>query len=535
MGRNFFILFCLAAFSCFGTDLFDEMSLEEKVGQVLMVHVLGDETSEEAKRLVQGVKVGGIIYYNWANGLTPPLQVKKLSTGLQELARKNRSGLPLLIAADQEGGIVARLQEGFSIFPGNRALAATGDADLAEKAAFAMGEELRAVGVNMNLAPVVDVNCNPRNPVIGVRSFGGDAETVAAFGKKALDGYKQAQVIATLKHFPGHGDVGVDSHEDLPVVYKSQKELEKVELFPFAALALEAEAIMTAHLLVPALDPQHCSTLSQKTLNYLRETIGFQGVIVSDSLVMKGVLTKCSSVDEAAIKALEAGCDLLILGGRLLTEDLQNVELTADDIERVHSSIVKAIKEGRLSEERLDQAVKRVLALKKSSIKEAPFEDLSKAVRTKKHLALAEKIASSSLEVIEKNGGRISQLREKKVCVIAPSLLQDVLSKSSLLGIGKSTGVYFFKGLNPSDAEIEAAKKEAEFADVVLICSYNAWKSPSAIELTTSLLEMDKPSIVLVVRDPLDSSLFPQVDLIIQSFSPTLPSMQAMYDRLIKK
>lgn len=334
------------------------MSLEDKVGQLLMVSFHGEVANEDAKALIQEVKVGGIIYYNWSNGLHSPEQVRNLSAGLQDLAE-----IPLLIATDQEGGVVTRLTDGFTRFPGNKTLGESGDPSLAYAAALTMGQEMLAVGINMNLAPVVDVNSNPRNPIIGERSFGESPETVIAFGKKGLDGYRQAGVIATLKHFPGHGDTAVDSHKDLPVVLKSIEELKQVELAPFAQLAEKAPAIMTAHLLVPALDPDHCSTLSAKTLFYLRNEIGFQGVIISDSLVMQGVLKECPTVDAAAIAALNAGCDILLLGGRQLIGE-SRVELTVVDIKRIHTALIQAVQEGQISEERLDQAVGRVLALK---------------------------------------------------------------------------------------------------------------------------------------------------------------------------
>ncbi len=309
-----FAVFCMSSACCFGSDL--PLSLEEKVGQVLMVHFYGQTANDDAKALIQDIQVGGIIYYNWSNGLTSPEQVRTLSQNLQNLAANTPKSIPLLIAADQEGGAVARLR--FTPFPANRTVGETGDPNLAEAVALAMGQQLQAVGINMNLAPVVDVDSNPNNPVIGTRSFGNNPKWVAAFGKKSLDGFKQAQVIATLKHYPGYGDVAIDPHQDLPVLNKSKEELEQVELLPFAKLAPFADAIMTAHILVPALDPENCSTLSEKTLRYLRDVIGFEGVVVTDSLVMRGVLKTCHSVDEAAICALNAGCDLLILGGRLL-------------------------------------------------------------------------------------------------------------------------------------------------------------------------------------------------------------------------
>lgn len=385
-------LFCLCS-PCFGSDTLQQLSLEEKVGQLLMVHFRGEVANEEAKTLIQDTKVGGIIYYNWSNGLHSPEQVRALSEGLQELAR-----VPLLIAVDQEGGVVVRLNSGFTKFPGNRAIGEVGETRLAEAAAFAMGQELQAVGINMNLAPVVDVNSNPRNSVIGARSFGKQPELVSALGKGALKGYKDAQIIATLKHFPGHGDTAIDSHEELPIIHKSKKELEQVELLPFAQLAPFADAIMTAHILVPALDGENCSTISEKTLNYLRNTIGFQGVIVSDSLVMEGVLNKCHTVDEAAILALKAGCDVLILGGKLIVGEHAGLELTIRDIQRIHGSIVKAVKSGRISEAMVNQAVQRILDLKKRYIvpgmKGLP---LSEAVNTAAHRAIAQEITSLAL------------------------------------------------------------------------------------------------------------------------------------------
>jgi len=340
------------------------MSLEEKVGQLLMVHFQGEEANEDARTLIQEAKVGGIIYYNWCNGLHSPAQIQALSAGLQKLTQSNPNPIPLLIAVDQEGGVVARLTNGFTKFPGNKALGETSDPDLAKKAALTMGLEMRAVGINMNLAPVVDINSNPRNPVIGARSFGDNAETVLKFAEQALNGYKEAHIIATLKHFPGHGDTAVDSHEDLPIVHKSKEELEQMELLPFAKLAASSEAIMTAHILVPAFDRNNCSTLSETTLNYLRQTIGFQGVIVSDSLVMEGVLKRCQSVDEAAIQALKAGCDILILGGKLIDGERAGFELKVSDVMRIHSSIIKGVKEGRISEGRVSQAAAKILNLK---------------------------------------------------------------------------------------------------------------------------------------------------------------------------
>ena len=402
----------------------ETLTLEEKAGQVLMAHFRGEVPNENAKALICDTKVGGVIYYNWSNGLHSPEQVQDLSFGLQKLSQENRLPIPLFIAADQEGGVVTRLKQGFTIFPGNKTIGDTGDPNLAEAVAFAIGEELQGVGININLAPVVDVNINRLNSVIGIRSFGSDPETVVAFGEKALNGYKQANIIATLKHFPGHGDVKIDSHKDLPTIHKSIEELEQVELLPFAKLASSADMIMTAHLLVPALDQENCSTLSEKTLTYLRDTIGFKGVIITDSLVMKGVLKQCPTVDEAAIQALNAGCDMLLLGGRQLVNSQANFELAVRDIQRIYYAIVNAVRSNCISEERLNQAVEKILKLKERYLEGKNFESrpgLLLLVNTPGHRELAQKVVSlapkiPSLTVSPENANKIGERIWKNEC-----------------------------------------------------------------------------------------------------------------------
>lgn len=216
----------------------------------------------------------------------------------------------------------------------------------------------------MNLAPVVDINSNPNNPVIGSRSFGNNADSVTLFAKYALQGYREAGIITSLKHFPGHGDVVVDSHQELPIIHKTKQQLEQLELLPFYQLADRADTIMTAHILLPALDSQNCATLSKNILtDLLREEIGFQGVIISDSLVMQGLLNNCSCIEEAAIPAVNAGCDLLILGGRQLQAQ-SNLELSVERIKKIHCALLQAVQTGIISKQRLERAVQRILNLK---------------------------------------------------------------------------------------------------------------------------------------------------------------------------
>ena len=393
---KFLILICLFTTVCEGSSLLQKMTLEEKVGQLLMVHFNGEAANEDARFLVQDLHVGSIIYYNWANGLHSPLQVRQLSDGLQKLTQNNRLVIPLFIAVDQEGGKVARLTEGFTIFPGNKALSMAGDKNLAAQCALAMGEEIRAVGINMNLAPVVDVNSNPKNPVIGSRSFGDSPIVVTNFAKKALEGYHQAGIITTLKHFPGHGDVETDSHHDLPIIKKTKEMLNEVELVPFSQLANDTDAIMTAHIMVPAIDSQNCATLSKNCLDILREEMGFNGVIISDSLVMEGLLKNCSCIEDAAIRAINAGCDILILGGKQLLGAHARLELTVADVKKIHQNLCDAVKQGQIKESRLNQSVQRILDLKEryelSERAYRVFDGTELIVSTDEHQALAEKI-----------------------------------------------------------------------------------------------------------------------------------------------
>lgn len=382
---------CACSIPCFPSYNIKNMSIEEKVGQIMMVHFRGKTINDEAKALIQDIKVGGFIYYTFANGLSSPKQIQTLSLQLQALAT-----IPLLIATDQEGGKVTRLKDGFTKFPGNAAIGLTADPTLAMEAAIVMGEEMHAVGINMNLAPVVDINSNINNPVIGNRAFGNCPKTVVDFGVQALKGFKKANVITTLKHFPGHGDTSEDSHVSLPINNKTMQQLEEMELIPFATL--ESDVIMTAHMLVPSFDKEHCSTLSFKTLNFLRQNLRFKGVIISDSLVMEGVLKKCLTVENAASQALQAGCDILLLGGRQLN-GTSSLELKFNDIQRIHKSIVKSIKDNKNLESRLNDAVEKILDLKEKYLCVQHYQksqDLNLLINTLEHQELALKIETLS-------------------------------------------------------------------------------------------------------------------------------------------
>ncbi len=387
-----YFLFCLVFLRLYSLEVSD-LTLEEKIGQLLIVKFYGNERNQESDRLIQQAHVGGFIYYTWANELTSAAQVKKLSGGLQASSK-----IPLFLSVDQEGGRVNRLNQGFTAFPDNATIAETKNQALAEEVAFDIGQELRAVGINMNFSPVVDVNINPDNPVIGRRSFSPDPKIVAAFGAKALEGYRKANVIAVLKHFPGHGDVTVDSHHGIPIVAKKIEDLRSVEWYPYFQLVKDAPAIMTAHIIEKAIDPSQIATFSPAVINkLLRDEIGFKGVIITDSLAMEAVYLSSSSLQEAALKALQAGHDVLCLGGKLLVGQHEGYEVTADDMIAMHRYLVNAVRQGKISEARINQSVQRVLNLKNNYLL------FSKTPEVKFNLAEHQALADKILKLTSKN------------------------------------------------------------------------------------------------------------------------------------
>lgn len=373
------------------TDLTDE----ELVGQLLMVSVKAEEVNEDARILINELHVGGIIYYTFNNGLHSAEQVTKLSDGLQELAAQTRTKVPLILAIDHEGGRVHRFEKNLTKFPPAFAYGIINDPELTKQCAQAMGQELRAVGITMNLAPVVDVMSNPNNPIIGTRSFGTTPETVITHAGAFIEGLHDARIATCIKHFPGHGDTTTDSHTTLPVIQKSIQELSSCELAPFYALANNTDSIMSAHLLIPALDKNTCSTLSAQTLDLLRTRAGFKGIIITDSLVMQGVLEYTQgNVAQAAINSFKAGCDILLIGGRCLVGSTTH-EATGETIKSIHETLVDALQSGDISRERVKTSVSRILALKQAYTSVSPVP-----VDYEEHRNLASMVAQRAQAVL---------------------------------------------------------------------------------------------------------------------------------------
>ncbi len=323
------------------------MTQREKIGQLFMVGFTGMSVTPDLAEFLKEYKPGGMILF--ARNLESIGQIVELTNDLQRCSPKS----PLLISIDQEGGRVSRLPKGFTIFPPCEVLGRCNSSELAYAAAATIAKELLAVGINMNMAPVLDVNSNPDNPVIGDRAFGSTPEIVGELAVLTAAGLQDNQVVACGKHFPGHGDTMTDSHKELPVVDASRERLEAVELPPFRrAVASGVATMMTAHVLYKSLDPRLPATLSPLIItNLLREELRYDGVVLTDDLEMRAIVDHYG-VGDASVRALHAGCDVL-----LICKDREREVAAFEAVE-------KAVASGAISTERLDQSVGRIQRLK---------------------------------------------------------------------------------------------------------------------------------------------------------------------------
>lgn len=320
------------------------MSLREEAATLVIAGIPGETVDETARRLVVQDKIGGIILFR--RNVRSPEQTHSLIRELKGLRTQ-----PLLLSVDQEGGRVQRLRRPFTEFPAMRALGDTGDLALAREVGAQLGREVRAVGFDFDFAPVVDVDTNANNPVIGDRSFSSAPDLVSAMATAVAQGLGDAGVLSCAKHFPGHGDTLEDSHHDLPTLPHDYERLRRVEWPPFAALAKAGvDSVMTAHVVFSALDPQVPATLSKKCLDILRHELGFQRAIISDDLEMKAIADRYS-VPEAAVQAIAAGCDTL-----LVCHSYERQQATID-------ALVKAVEGRRIDADRWAMALRNTRAL----------------------------------------------------------------------------------------------------------------------------------------------------------------------------
>jgi beta-N-acetylhexosaminidase len=363
------------------------LTLDQKVGQMMMVGIAGPSLDESAKAGIETDHFGNVAFLG--RNMTSLAQTRALANELQEAALEFNDGIGMLVAADLEGGAVWRVPPEVPAFPSALAVARTGSSQIAMEAGAAVGNLALAMGLNMDLAPVLDVNDSPGNLVIGDRSYGSEPEFVAAFGEGFLRGLMDAGVIPTGKHFPGHGSTVSDPHVELPVVDHDADRIQAVELVPFRR-AIEAglPAVMTAHVYYPALSgPAPVpATLSQEIVTgLLRDSLGFDGVVISDDFSMGAITGKFDVVD-AAIRAVNAGVDIILVAGPVDATETELLDMQM----AIHDGIVQAVRDGQVTEETVDSAVARILALKRAfGVGRAGEEgDMDSAIRELERVSL---------------------------------------------------------------------------------------------------------------------------------------------------
>lgn len=506
----------------------EDLSLSERIGQVLCFGWQGNTPEEartvsaHARALVEEMLVGGVVLLGRNVDAANPQQIRATIADLQRLSR-----IPLFTAIDQEGGTVNRLRAPFHEFPGNMALGATRNADYAYRQAQAQARELLALSVNWNFAPVIDVNNNPDNPIIGVRSYGADPQLVAEMGTAAIRGYQQTGLLACAKHFPGHGDTSVDSHLALPVIPGDRRRLESVELVPFrAAVAAGVGAIMSTHILFPALDAERPATISRAILTgLLREELGYDGLVITDCLEMKAIADTVGTA-RGAVEALKAGADMVLIAHTL----------------EVQRSAVQAIREavegGELPEERLNEAVSRVLSAKRRFLSALPPAEGDPWLNPE-HDALEQEIARASITVVKSAPNEGYRLRKGETLALVsahhslPRLAEEIRRHQQNVIIVQ---------LDPAlpDEQVREALQEVVSVQQCLVATSppEPWSDASIdqtkqAELVKALhQQFGERLVVVALREPYDIRHFPDVDNYLCTYGYRPCSLRALADAL---
>ncbi|MFB4167972.1 beta-N-acetylhexosaminidase [Virgibacillus sp. JSM 102003] len=329
--------------------LIKEMSLNAKIGQMIVAGISGTTLTKDTKKLVNNYKVGGIILYR--ENMQTPEQTVKLANKIK--AENSDNHLPILLGVDQEGGKISKLPGDLKKIPANGEIGDRNNPEYSYKIGSHLGKMVKSFGFNLNFAPVLDVNSNPANPVIGERSFGDDPKVVSNLGIQTMKGIQSQGTISVIKHFPGHGDTSVDSHLQLPTVNKTLMGLKNFELIPFKkAINNGADVVMVAHILLPEIDSEYPSSMSQQIISgLLRQQLNFDGVIVTDDMTMKAI-TNNYDIGDAAVQSVKSGSDMV-----MVAHDFNKVVT-------VFNALKEAVKKGKITEERINKSVSRIKDLK---------------------------------------------------------------------------------------------------------------------------------------------------------------------------
>lgn len=476
------------------------MTLREKIGQRLMTGFPGTEMTEEFRQVVREYKIGNVILFQ--ENVRDCAQLKQLCADIQAFVRQE-TGHSAFIAVDQEGGIVTRLKSDAVNIPGAMAMGATGDPENAFLGGKLIGKELRALGPNFNFAPTVDVNSNPRNPVIGVRSYGDDPEFVGRFAARAVQGFMEGGVLCCAKHFPGHGDTDLDSHLALPCVDKSMEQLEQVELIPFrSAVEAGVPAVMTSHILFPQIEPDGVpATMSRRIMTgLLREKLGFRGIIVSDCMEMAAIRTHYG-ISEGTLAAFKAGVDL--------------VEITHHPLWCAEAAqrLLEAAENGELDMKEMDESVQRILDAKEAWIEGKEFPDFD-----------FEAAAKESRRMLNLSITQVAPPAEDFRFSPNPLCIGCEPYRVSLVGNvegekGNPFGAVVAKALGGTCADMSRDPDAEEIARLVelarehgsaVVGAFMTISNPGQLALIRALAEAKIPTVAVGLRTPYDLRDLPQ-------------------------
>ncbi|MBI4656847.1 MAG: hypothetical protein HY746_08910 [Elusimicrobia bacterium] len=516
------LIFFLFHSFCFAAENF---SLEDKVSQLLMISADSAEIEKTSAAVSAGM---GGIQLQWGSYSLEDTQ--KITAELQKTAGLSKNPVPLFIAVDYEGGSVySPTTLGLLELPTNMMLGAADDEKNTASLFYLAGTELKRAGINMTFGPVLDINTNPGNPIIGVRSIGSEPEQAAKIGAAIINGFKAAGIITAPKHFPGHGASGTDSHKTLPTISLSLEELTGKHMKPFAgAIEAEAPAVMTAHIVYPALDSEKPATLSQKIIfGELKKKFNFQGAVITDSLDMRAITSK-KPIPQAAVEALRAGADILLLG--------------KGDFFKTRNQIIKAVKTGKISATRINDAFEKIMALKR---KYGLFEEKQYTSEfDKAYLNVSKELSAKSVTLVRVVGiasdtrGRSAAVPKEKsmtgaknaaIILFSPPRFNETVLElyKGLLDAGYKIVQYNFE-INPDRKEYERIMRISGETDFLIIGSFQWAQAQNRNQLKTikTLLAGTKPCVLVSLMSPYDIENYPEAKTVLATYGITKSSME---------
>lgn len=491
------------------------MTIQQMLGQKLVFGFHGTELSEEFISLVKEYKIGNVILF--LRNVQSADQLRRLCAQIQELIQAE-TGYPALIIIDQEGGMVTRLPQDAVNVPCAMALAATGDPENARRASEITIRQLRGLGANFNMAPVLDVNNNPQNPVIGIRSFGDDPQLVAAFGRAALEPYAGSGILCCGKHFPGHGDTAVDSHLGIPRVDKTEEELEKLELIPFRRAAEAGiPAIMISHVLFPKIEKEEipCTMSRRIVTGLLKEKMGYQGLILTDCMEM-GAIRDYYGTPQGTVAAIQAGVDLAEISSTI-------------ELERgAAQAVAEAAARGEFDMEEIRASVEKILQFKKKVC----YEIDPSLCNREEDRQMARQMSRQAVTCC--SGTPIPADERTFFCGCADYRASGAGNEDGSAGpfpeyMAKAFGaVGVVTSKDPDPEEIRRTARQAARYDSIVLSTCNGHLFRGQIALARALAETGRPLTVVALRNPYDIPLLPDCQCAIAAYDYTTPSFMAL-------